>query len=219
LNARVASGAVAGDRAAHTAVRLEYATIGWSLVEAVAAVASGLVAGSVVLVAFGLDSAIEIVSATVVLLHLRALLAGAEPDRARERRALRVIAVTFFALAAFVTVDVVVTLVRGDRPEVSPVGLAVAVAALVLMPTLAWAKRNTATGLEQQGQRPSAVLLRADAAETLLCGALSLATVIGVGANAALGWWWADPVAALVVVYYAVREGREAWAGESLVDD
>jgi divalent metal cation (Fe/Co/Zn/Cd) transporter len=203
-------------RSARTAVRLEYATVGWNAVEAAVAVGSGIVAGSVALVAFGLDSAIEVVSATVVLVHLRAVLAGSEPNAVRQRRALRTIAVTFFALAAYVTVDAVVALLRGDRPSASPLGLAVTGAAVIVMPTLAWAKRRTARALGEHGHQGSAVLLDADAAETLLCAVLSMATLVGVGANAAFGWWWADPLAGLVVVYFAVREGREAWEGELL---
>ena len=203
-------------RSARTAVRLEYATVGWNAVEAAVAVGSGIVAGSVALVAFGLDSAIEVVRATVVLVHLRAVLAGSEPNAVRQKRALRTIAVTFFALATYVTVDAAVTLLSSDRPSASPLGLVVTGAAVIGMPTLAWAKRRTARALVAHGHQSSAVLLRADAAETLLCAALSLATLIGIGANAALGWWWADPLAGLVVVFFAVREGHEAWEGELL---
>jgi divalent metal cation (Fe/Co/Zn/Cd) transporter len=208
-----------GRRSARAAVRLEYATIGWNALEAAVAVGAGIVAGSVALVAFGLDSAIEVVSATVVLVHLRAVLVGAEPNAARQRRALRTIAFTFFALAAYVTVDAAVALLRADRPSASTPGLVVTGAAVVVMPTLAWAKRRTAGTLGARGHESSAVLLNADAAETLLCAVLSLATLIGVGANAAFGWWWADPMAGLVVVYFAIREGREAWEGELLDDD
>jgi len=208
-----------GRRSAGTAVRLESVTIGWNAIEAAVAVGSGIVAGSVALVAFGLDSAIEVVSATVVLVHLRAVLSGTEPNAARQRRALRTIAVTFFALAAYVTVDAAVTLLSADRPDASPVGLVVTGAAVIVMPTLAWAKRRTARALGEHGRQGSAVLLNADAAETTLCAVLSLATLIGVGANASFGWWWADPVAGLVVVYFAIREGREAWEGELLDDD
>jgi hypothetical protein len=118
-------------------VRLEYATIGWNVLEAAVAVGSGIVAGSVALVAFGLDSAIEVVSATVVLVHLRAVLDGTEPNAARQRRALRIIAVTFFALAAYVSVDAVLTVLRADRPSASPLGLVVTAAAAVVMPALA----------------------------------------------------------------------------------
>jgi divalent metal cation (Fe/Co/Zn/Cd) transporter len=121
--------------------------LGWNAIEAAVAVGSGIVAGSVALVGFGLDSAIELVGATVVLVHLRAVLAGAEPNVAWQRQALRTIAVTFFALAGYRMVDATVTLVRGDRPSASPLGLVVTGAALVVMPILAWAKRRTAMAL------------------------------------------------------------------------
>src|SRR5664280_189082 len=161
-------------------------------------------------------TAVRLEYATVVLVHLRAVLAGSEPNTVRQKRALRTIAVTFFALATYVTVDAAVTLLRSDRPSASPLGLVVTGAAVIGMPTLAWAKRRTARALVAHGHQSSAVLLRADATETMLCAALSLATLIGIGANAALGWWWADPLAGLVVVFFAVREGHEAWEGELL---
>ena len=168
-----------GRRSARAAVRLEYATISWNALEAAVAVGAGIVAGSVALVAFGLDSAIEVVSATVVLVHLRAVLVGAEPNAARQRRALRTIAFTFFALAAYVTVDAAVALLRADRPSASAPGLVVTGAAVVVMPTLAWAKRRTAGTLGARGHESSAVLLNDDAAETALCAVLSVATLIG----------------------------------------
>lgn len=199
---------------ARTAVRLEHATIAWNAVEAVVAIGAGLVAASVALVAFGLDSAVEIVSATVVLLHLKALLRGAEPDEDRERRALRIIAVTFFVLAAYVSVEAAVALVRQEQPDPSPFGVVVTSVALVVMLVLARAKRSTAGRLSTTGHPASAALLSADAVETALCAVLSLATLLGLVANGVLGWWWADPVASLVVVGFAIREGREAWEGE-----
>lgn len=199
---------------ARTAVRLEYATIGWNGAEAVVAIGAGLAAGSVALVAFGLDSAIEIVSATVVLAHLRALLRGDEPDEARERRALRIIAVTFFALAAYVTLEAAVALALRERPDASPFGVGFTALALVVMLVLARAKNSTADRLNGAGHPASAALLSADAAETSLCALLSLTTLVGLLANLALSWWWADPVASLVVVWFAIREGREAWEGE-----
>ena len=206
------------DTAARTAVRLEYATIGWNIIEALVALASGLAAASVALVAFGLDSAIEVVSAVVVLQFLRRLLAGQELDAASGRRSLRIIAVTFFALAAYVTVDAVWTLAARDRPDTSTWGLVITTASVILMPCLAWGKRHAATALDHHGHRAAAVLLNADAAETLMCAALSLAALVGLAANAILGWWWADPVAGLVVAVIALFEGREAWRGELLED-
>ena len=206
------------DTAARTAVRLEYATIGWNVIEALVALASGLAAASVALIAFELDSAIEVVSAVVVLQFLRRLLAGQELDAASGRRSLRIIAVTFFVLAAYVTIDAVWTLVARDRPDTSAWGLVITTASVILMPCLAWGKRHTATALDHHGHRAAGMLLKADAAETLMCAALSLAALIGLVANAVLGWWWADPVAGLVVAVFALVEGREAWRGELLED-
>lgn len=198
---------------ARAAARLEYATVAWNAVEALVAVVAGLAAGSVALVAFGLDSGIEIVSATVVLVHLRGLLRGEEPDENRERRSLRIIAVTFFALAAYVTVEAAGTLIRREQPDASPFGVAFTAVAFAVMLLLARAKRSTSRRLNDVGHSAAAALLSADAAETALCAVLSAATLAGLLSNLTLGWWWADPVAGLVVVYFAVREGREAWEG------
>ncbi|MDQ2726296.1 MAG: cation transporter [Actinomycetota bacterium] len=205
--------------AARRAVSLEYATLGWNTVEAVVAIASGVVAGSVALMAFGIDSGIELVSATVVVVRLRALISGGEPDEAKERLALRVVAVCFFALAAYVVIDTTVSLTMADHPSTSLSGIGVTVAALIVMPALAVSKRRGATRLADAALASPAALLAADASETMLCAALSVTTLVGVGLNAALGWWWADPVASLAVVYFAVEEGREAWAGEVCCDD
>jgi divalent metal cation (Fe/Co/Zn/Cd) transporter len=114
-----------------------------------------------------------------------------------------------------VTVDAFLAVLGADRPSASPLGLLVTGAAVVVMPALAWAKRRTAKRLNAHGHQGSAVLVNADAAETLMCAVLSAAVLFGVGANAVFGWWWADPLAGLVVVYFAIREGREAWEGES----
>ncbi len=204
---------------ARRAASLEYATLGWNTVEAVVAIASGVVAASVALMAFGIDSGIELVTATVVAVRLRALIAGDEPDEAKERLALRVVAVCFFALAAYVVIDAAVSLIAADHPSTSVSGIAVTVAALIVMPVLAVSKRRTATRLADAALAGPAALLAADASETMLCAVLSVTTLVGVGLNAALGWWWADPVASLAVVHFAVKEGREAWAGESCCDD
>ncbi len=178
---------------ARSAVRLEAATITRNVIEAVVAVAAGLAAGSVALVAFGSDSAIEIVSAAVVLIHLRSLLSGREASEGSERRALRIMGVTFFALAAYVTVEAVTTLLRHDRPDTSPLGIAVTSVAILVMSLLAWAERHTAKRLATNGGSGPAALLRADAAETVLCATISAAALIGLVANTTLGFWWADP--------------------------
>ena len=147
-----------------------------------------------------------------MLHHLRHELAGRAVNEAQERRALRFIAVTFFALAAYVSIDSIVTLVRESHPDPSFVGIAVTALSLVVMPILALAKRRTGEAL---GNR----LLIADARETLVCVFLSASTLGGLLAFAAFGWWWADPVAALVVAGFALKEGREAWEGELVCDD
>jgi divalent metal cation (Fe/Co/Zn/Cd) transporter len=197
----------------HTARRLEAATITWNTIEAAVAVVSGLLAGSVVLTGFGLDSGIEVASALLVLHRLLAAGHG-EADEVRERRALRGIAVTFFALAVYLTTDGVHSLVTASRPDTSPAGIAISAAALVVMPVLARAKQ--ATGRRING--PLGALVLADAAETRLCALLAVATLAGLLAYDLAGWWWADPAAGFVIVYFALREGLEAWQGE-LCDD
>jgi divalent metal cation (Fe/Co/Zn/Cd) transporter len=183
-------------------VSLEIFTLAWMSVEAAVAIGSGLAAGSVALVAFGIDSVIELVAAYVVLREFRAEQAG----RARpggERRALRVIAVTFFLLAAYIAVDAAYTLASASKPEQSIPGIAVAAAALLVMPTLALLKRRTGKSLGSQA-------LLADAAESAFCAYLSGIVLLGVLMNAAFGWWWADPLAALLVIPLVVKEGLEA---------
>lgn len=204
----------AGQRAARQAVGVEYLTLGWNSLEAVVALVSGVVAASVALTAFGIDSGIELVSATVVVIRLRALIAGGEPDEAKERRALRVVAVCFYALTGYVVIDAAISLAVAEHPTVSPAGIAISVAALIVMPTLATAKRRVADRLAADEHNGPAALLGADAAETTLCAALAATTLAGIGFDAVFGWWWADPVASLAVVYFAIKEGREAWAGQ-----
>lgn len=183
------------------AVRLEWTTIGWNSVEAVVAVSAGLIASSVALLGFGFDSTIETFAAAVVLWRLR----GA--GHAREERALRLIAASFFVLAAYVAGQSLYDLVTVARPEESLPGIVLTALSLVVMPVLAVAKRRA-------GERIASRALVADSAETLLCTYLSAVVLGGLALNAAFGWWWADPVAGLVIAYLAVREGREAWAGD-----
>lgn len=187
-------------------LRLEYLTIGWNVVEAVIAVAAGLAAGSIALVGFGFDSTIEVGAASVVVWHLRAELRGGV-DRRREQRALRLIAVTFFVVAVYVTFEAVRTLLTQETPDSSVVGVVLAAVALLVMPTLAWLKRKTALQLGSQ-------TLLADSAETFLCAWLSAILLGGLVLNSTLGWWWADPAAALGIAYLALREGVEAWQGD-----
>lgn len=200
--------------AARRALRLEYATIGWNAFEGVVAIASGIVAASVALTSFGIDSGIEFISAIVVAVRLRSLIASGEADEEKERRALRIVAVLFYVLAVYVLIDATLTLALHDHPAVSPVGIAVTFAALIIMPILAVAKRRVARRLDAVELSGPAILLRADSSETALCAVLGATTLLGLGLNAGFGWWWADPIASLSVFYFAIREGREAWLGE-----
>jgi len=177
---------------------LEYASMAWMVVEAGVAITAGIIASSIVLVGFGLDSVIELFSASIVVWQLRG------DGEERETRAVRLIGVTFFALAAYLAAESIHDLVSRARPGQSVAGLAVTAAALLVMPGLAIAKRRTGKAL---GSRT----LIADSAETAFCAFTSAAALIGLGLNAWLGWWWADPAAALVIAALAVKEGIEAW--------
>lgn len=178
---------------------LEYASMAWMTVEAAVAIVAGIIAASIALIGFGLDSVIEFFAAAVVVWQLR----GTASEE-RETQALRLIGGTFFALAAYLTIESITDLVSQHRPEQSTAGIAVTGAALVIMPLLALAKRRTGQQLGNQA-------LIADAAESAFCAFTSAAALIGIGLNAWLGWWWADPAAALVIAGLAIREGIEAW--------
>jgi divalent metal cation (Fe/Co/Zn/Cd) transporter len=197
---------------ARRGVRLEWATIGYNATEGVIAVAAGLAAGLVSLVGFGVDSAIEVTAAVVVLSRLTAEARGKGVDHAKERRALRVIAVTFFALAAYVIVEGVRDLVAGDEPDTSTVGIVLTGVSIVLMPWLARAKRRAGEAMGSQ-------LLIADAAETRLCAWLSVSTFVGLAGYAVLDWTWLDPAGGFLIAVFAISEGREAWEGEIVCDD
>ena len=182
------------------------ASVAYNVVEAVVAVGAGLVAGSVALVGFGLDSTVEVSSGLIVLWQFRHPL-----PEAREQRALRLMAVSFFALAAYVGVESVRGLVGDSRPDASPVGIGLAVASLLVMPFLSVAQRRTGRALGSQA-------VVADSTQTLLCTYLSAVLLVGLLLNATLGWSWADPLAGLVIAAVAVKEGREAWRGEACCD-
>jgi divalent metal cation (Fe/Co/Zn/Cd) transporter len=177
------------------------ATISYNVVEAVIAISAGTIASSTALIGFGLDSVIEVASATAVAWQF----AGRDPE-SRERIALRVIALSFFALAAYVTVDSVRSLFGATPTEHSTVGIVLAAVSLAVMPGLSYAQRRAGREL---GSR-SAV---ADSKQTLLCTYLSGVLLVGLLLNSLFGWSWADPIAALVIAAVAVKEGREAWRG------
>lgn len=195
----------AGAVAARRIRLLVAATITYNVVEAGVALASGAVASSTALVGFGLDSVIEVSSAAAVAWQFSAR--TDEAREARERRALRVIALSFFALAAYVTVESGRALLGSGRAGESIPGIALAALSLLVMPLLSYAQRRAARELG------SASAL-ADSKQTLLCTYLSAALLAGLLLNATLGWWWADPLAALLIAAAAVREGREAWRGD-----
>lgn len=196
--------AVRAGRLRRRGFMLEYASMAWMTAEAAVAITAGVAAGSIALVGFGLDSVIEFAAAGIVVWQLR--------GEGRETRAVRLIGVTFFALAAYLAIEGIRDLASHARPGHSVPGLAVAAAALVVMPLLAVAKRRTGQAL---GNRT----LIADSAETAFCAATSAAALLGTGLNAGLGWWWADPAAALVIAALAVKEGIETWEDEDDEDD
>lgn len=179
------------------------ATISYNVVEAVAAITAGTIASSSALVGFGLDSIIEVTSAAAVAWQF----AGQDPER-RERTALRIIAWSFFALAAYVSMDALRTFLGTEEARHSTIGLVLAGASLVIMPVLSWAQRRAGREL---GSR-SAV---ADSKQTLLCTYLSAFLLVGLAVNSLFGWSWADPIAALVIAAVAVKEGRGAWRGDA----
>ncbi|WP_338077191.1 cation diffusion facilitator family transporter [Cellulomonas hominis] len=197
---------LAADRRAVLRRRIRWvvaATIGYNVVEAVVALAAGRAASSSALIGFGLDSLVEVLSAAAVAWQF----AAPDPE-ARERTAMRLIAVSFLGLAAFVTVEAGRALLVGAEPEHSTVGIVLAAVSLLVMPGLSWFERRT-------GRELGSASAVADSHQTLICSYLSAALLAGLVLNGALGWWWADPVAALVIAGFAVREGLEAWNGDA----
>ena len=195
------------DRLTRRGLRLAQFTVAYNVVEGVVAIGAGVAAGLVSLLGFGVDSGIESFSGVLVALRLSARLRSGSADEARERLALRLVALTFFVLAGYVTVDGVASLVAGERPDASVLGLVVLGASLVVMPVLAAAKRRI-------GVRLADDLILADAAETRICVLLSVSTFAGLALYAITGAAWLDPVAGFVIAAFAVHEGIEAWRGE-----
>ena len=192
-------------------VWLAWATVGWNALEGVIAISAGALASSVALIGFGIDSFVETASGAVVGWRLRAELTGrADHERAEvlERRAGRIAGALLLALSAYIILDAGRRLLGyGAEAQESRVGIALTAISLAVMPLLGWAKLRTATALRSGA-------LRADAYETITCSWLSVTTLVGLILNAAFGWWWADPLAALAIVPLAVREGLEGWRGE-----
>jgi divalent metal cation (Fe/Co/Zn/Cd) transporter len=194
-------------RYARIAVWLLIVTIGYNVLEGVIAVAAGLMAGSVALTGFGFDSAIEVIAAAIVLWRLRAELRHGTVDERQEHRAMRALAITFFALAAYIVAEGIRDLVTTARPETSLIGIGLTALSAIVMPTLALVKRRN-------GERLGSRLVVTDAAETKLCAWLSISTLAGLGLFAISGWAWLDTVAGFVIAFFAIREGREAWSGD-----
>jgi divalent metal cation (Fe/Co/Zn/Cd) transporter len=184
---------------------LAWLGLGWHLVEAAVALAAGVVAGSIALVGFGVDSLIE-AAAGVVVLWLMAARRSASPSA--ERRAQQLIAGSFLLLAAYVGVEALRDLIAGHHPHASWVGVGLSVVTLATMPPLAAAKRRV-------GERLGSSATASESRQTMLCAYMSAALLAGLLANAVVGWWWADPVVALGIAGVALREARDAWRGEA----
>lgn len=189
---------------------LEYFTIGWNLLEGLVAVGAGIVAGSPSLVGFGFDSFIESTSGAALLWRLRV-----DDEETRERReqiALRLVGASFLLLAAYIAYDSITTLIWRESPETSYLGIALLLISLVVMPILARAKRRVAAQIKSRA-------LEADSKQTDLCVYLSAISLGGLAINAAFGWWWADPVAALIMIPIIAKEGIEGLRGEACCDE
>jgi divalent metal cation (Fe/Co/Zn/Cd) transporter len=188
-------------------LRLNYLTIGYNTLEAIVSLAAGVVAGSIALVGFGVDSVIEVAASVAAQWRLRADLHPVRRERV-EHLTLRIIGVTFLALAVYVTYESVATFLAREEADGSVVGVILLAMSVIVMPLLARAKRRVASGL---GSRA----LTADARQTSLCAYLSVIALAGVALNTLLGWWWADPVSALAMVPIIVKEGVEGLRGET----
>lgn len=205
----MASGASALERASFVrrGLRLEYLTLGWNSLEALIAISAGLIAGSIALVGFGFDSVVECVSGAVLVWRLRT-----DSDIHRreqvEQVALRLVGVSFLLLAGYVAYEAVENLLKHQAPEHSLPGIILAAASLMVMPLLARAKRRVAQSLNSGA-------MHADSRQTDLCAYLSAILLAGLVFNATLGWWWADPVAALIMVPIVVKEGADALRGKN----
>jgi divalent metal cation (Fe/Co/Zn/Cd) transporter len=187
---------------------LAWGGIGWHVIEFAIALAAGVAAGSIALIGFGADSLIEALAGFVVLWLFTGSRRG---SRSAERLAQQLIAATFFILATYVSIEAARTLIGGHHPQASWVGIGLAAFTAATMPLLARAKRRVA------GKLNSSAAVK-EASQTQLCAYLSIALLVGLSVNAGFGWWWADPLAALIIAAVAVKEGRESWRGEGCVD-
>ena len=193
-------------------IRLEQFTITYNVIEGLIAVTAGIIASFVSLIGFGFDSGIEVFAAVLVLSRLRAQFYSGEVNEEKERKALKLIGITFFLLAAYVTFTSIRNLLAETVSEVSLIGIALTCLSVLKMPYLAHLKMST-------GRKLRSRLLMADAKETQLCAWLSVSTLAGLVAFYFFSWNWVDSVASLVIAVFAIMEGREAWSGELACDD
>lgn len=193
------------DQLHRRALRLEWLTTGWNVLEAIVAIGAGLLSGSVALIAFGFDSLIEVLSAAALLWRLlRAGPRATEAEHSRaERGALYLVALTFFLLGVYITIDAAKALIARSLPETSAIGIGLSIASLVAMPALGHTKQVTARTMGSKA-------LAADAIETWVCAYLSAALLLGLGLHSLMGWWWADPAGALIMVPFIVWQGLKA---------
>lgn len=191
------------------ALSLEAISLSYNALESVVGIAAGLAAGSVALVGFGLDAVVESASAGILVWRLGTERRGRRTAEEAEPKAVRLVAVAFGILAVYIGVRAVTDLVAGTRPEGSTVGIVLAVVSLIVMPALARAKRRAATDLDSRA-------LKGDSAQTMLCTYMSAVLLFGLVANSMWGWWWADPIAGIVIAGLAAKEARELWTTEDL---
>jgi divalent metal cation (Fe/Co/Zn/Cd) transporter len=190
----------------HRGLRLEYFSLIWNVLETFVGMVAGIAAGSVALIGFALDSVVESSSAAILIWRLRSE-GGRWDVETIERRAVRLVAVAFWALASYVGIKAIVDLVQQNHPEESTVGIVLALVSLIVMPLLAARKRDAARALDSRA-------MHADSSQTSLCTYISAVLLLGLVANALLGWWWADPVAGLGIAVLAAKEGHELWTTE-----
>jgi len=192
------------DRLIRRAKALSWLSLGWMTVEGTVAIAAALIAGSVALLGFGIDSAIEGLASVIVIWRFTG---SRRLSEHAERQAQKAVAISFFLLAPYIAQDAIRALVAGDHPSTSWVGIGLSVSSIVMMPLLGRAKQRV-------GERLGSDATAGEGAQNLLCAYMAAGVLVGLVANAAVGWWWLDPVIALAIAAIAVREGREAWAGE-----
>lgn len=192
------------DRLIRRAKALSWLSLAWMTVEGAVAIAAALVAGSVALLGFGIDSAIEGVASVIVIWRFTG---SRRLSEHAERQAQKAVAVSFFLLAPYIAQDAIRALINGEHPSTSWVGIGLSISSIVVMPLLGHAKQRV-------GERLGSGATAGEGAQNLLCAYMAAGVLAGLAANAAFGWWWLDPVIALVIAALAMREGREAWAGE-----